>query len=295
MTNRTFTPVRGRVMRVTSLDRCGRVKPGPCTSISSEGFVSVGATPRTTEPEEISVTNAAGKKCMSDIPEPKFEGWTLTVSFCDVNPELYAKLTGQPVEYDANGDAVGFRTNSDVDTSLKAFALEVWNDVPGEVCDDNAEGVWGYNLWAFVKGGSFGDFTIENNAVTFSMAGAQTKVGGQWAEGPYDVVLDESDQPAPLAVPWSTGDHFLHRLTSVAPPEPSDCIASGPAPTTATAGTPGTWGPVDSYPEETLVSLQASSVTASPATAWGTGEYMVLGDGTRAHWDGSAWVAGIAP
>jgi len=29
--------------------------------------------------------------------------------------------------------------------------------------------------------------------------------------------------------------------------------------------------------------------------AWGTDQYVVLGDGSEAHWDGDSWEAGRAP
>ena len=296
MTNRTFAPIRGRVMRVTELDGCGRIKPGACTSITTDGFVSVGATARNTEPTAITVQNASGNTCVNDTPPPRFDGWTLSITFCGVNPELFAKLTGQIVEYDYLGNAVGFRTNSDVDPSKKAFALEVWSDIPAEECDEDSlgEGLWFYSLWAFLKGAAFGDFTIENGAVTFSVSGAQTRKGSKWDVGPYDVIPGAGGLPGPLTEPWGPADHYLGRLTDVAPPEPGDCVASGPAAAGATAGTPGTWTPVDSYPPADFETLTTDDPTASPNTAWTTGQYVVLGDGTQAHWDGSAWVAGVA-
>ena len=47
---------------------------------------------------------------------------------------------------------------------------------------------------------------------------------------------------------------------------------------------------------ETLTELQTASpaITASPSTAWTTGQYAVLGDGSEAHWDGDSWEAGRA-
>jgi hypothetical protein len=65
--------------------------------------------------------------------------------------------------------------------------------------------------------------------------------------------------------------------------------ATTPA-TTATAGTPGSF---NGTPPANLAA--ASTVTASPTTAWTTGQYVVLGDNSHAHWDGAAWAAAEAP
>jgi hypothetical protein len=37
-----------------------------------------------------------------------------------------------------------------------------------------------------------------------------------------------------------------------------------------------------------------AGVTANPATAWTTGQYMSLDTGTECYWDGTAWTAGRA-
>jgi hypothetical protein len=76
-------------------------------------------------------------------------------------------------------------------------------------------------------------------------------------------------------------------------------IQTGPtfddaAPTaTATAGAPGTFAPTSAMPAD-LPALQAAGVTASPATAWTTGQWVELGDASDAHWTGAAWAAGQA-
>jgi hypothetical protein len=64
------------------------------------------------------------------------------------------------------------------------------------------------------------------------------------------------------------------------------------AATGATAGNPGTFQPVGATPPANLAAL--AGVTASPTTAWATGEHVVLGDASSAHWDGAAWAAGNA-
>jgi hypothetical protein len=81
----------------------------------------------------------------------------------------------------------------------------------------------------------------------------------------------------------------------------SACLATasgvGVIPTGATAGTPGTWTPANAAAADDIDDLQnhVPAITASPATAWTTGQRVVLGDGTEAHWSGTAWVAGRKP
>lgn len=70
--------------------------------------------------------------------------------------------------------------------------------------------------------------------------------------------------------------------------KPSLVPASVPS-TEATAGTPG------SFDGDTPADLAAmAGITANPATAWTTGQYVVLGDASNAYWNGTDWVAGIA-
>lgn len=84
------------------------------------------------------------------------------------------------------------------------------------------------------------------------------------------------------------------QLTTVAPPA-ATCGADelGVPATTATAGTPAALTPTNSYAPASLA--DADALTASPTTPWTTGQYVILGDGSTAHWDGTGWVAGVAP
>jgi hypothetical protein len=288
-----FPLVRGRIMRVTRLDACGRIAPSGCSAIATKGFVSVALTANVTESDEIAVQNAAGENCVYEPSSPTLNGYGVQVTFCDVNPELYAMMTNQSVVFDGLGIAVGFRVNTGVDVKGAGFALEVWSNVPGVVCDDpNAGGSYGYTLLPFISGGVLGDFTIENGAVTFVLQNAATKDGTGWGVGPYDVVPDATGTASPLLLAMDPKDHLHVQYTTIAPPEPScDCTASGPPATTATAGNPGTWGPADSYPPANLTALQGSSITADPTTAWTAGQHVVLGDGSKARWTGTAWAA----
>ncbi|MFI2673990.1 hypothetical protein ACH5AU_31290, partial [Streptomyces albidoflavus] len=63
----------------------------------------------------------------------------------------------------------------------------------------------------------------------------------------------------------------------------------GSVATGATAGTPGRFTPDGAAIPAGLAEL--GPVTATPSAAWSTGQYVQLGDGSRAHWSGSAWTA----
>lgn len=71
--------------------------------------------------------------------------------------------------------------------------------------------------------------------------------------------------------------------------------ATPPLATGATAGIPGSFTPGGSTPPADLPALQASSIVASPTTAWTTGQYVVLGDNSHAFWDSDSYEVGAAP
>ena len=56
---------------------------------------------------------------------------------------------------------------------------------------------------------------------------------------------------------------------------------------------PGSFTPAGAMAPADLAAL--TGVTASPTSAWTTGQCVTLGDGSKAYWNGTAWTAGIAP
>jgi hypothetical protein len=67
--------------------------------------------------------------------------------------------------------------------------------------------------------------------------------------------------------------------------------------TGATAGTPGSFTPAGAAAPASVAALTASTIVASPTTAWTTGQYVqtaTAGDPGKAHWNGTAWAAGAA-
>lgn len=70
---------------------------------------------------------------------------------------------------------------------------------------------------------------------------------------------------------------------------------TGTPATGATAGTPGTFTPAGADPPADVAAMTA--LTASPTTAWASGEYVqtaTAGTAGEAYWDGAAWQPGKA-
>lgn len=72
------------------------------------------------------------------------------------------------------------------------------------------------------------------------------------------------------------------------PAVPGTVVVTG-----VTAGTPGAFTPAGAPIPATLTDLQALGALGQ-TTAWTTGQYVNLGDASKAYWNGTAWTAGTA-
>ena len=70
-------------------------------------------------------------------------------------------------------------------------------------------------------------------------------------------------------------------------------VVPATAATGATAGTPGTFTPAGALTPSNNAAM--TGLTATPATAWTSGQYVATGDAQHQHWNGTAWVVGNAP
>jgi hypothetical protein len=278
------------------LDGCGNKVLGPANSVTSDGFTTAALSAQTDTGTAISVTNAAGNICVSDTPTPKFTGWQVDLTFCQVDPVLYSLLTGNPIVYAADGTTVvGFDVVTGIDLSASGFSLELWSTVPSGACVGGSQ-AYGYFLLPFLQGGVLGDFTIENNAVTFQITGALTKDGNAWGVGPYNVVKSSGGSDAPLNTALTTKNHLHMEQTTTVPPVSAGAAQLGVPATSAVAGIPGTYLPANSYGRASFAALSTPTVlTASPATNWTAGQYIVCLNGDKANWNGTTWAAGIHP
>lgn len=289
--------VRGKAIRVTKLDGCGSPVLGPDSQVATDGTITTGLTAVNQEGETITQTNANGENCVLDQPTPKFQNWTVSVQMCGVDPELFTLMTGQPVVFDADDNPIGFDVESSLDVDLLGFALEMWTGVNVDACDSSVGVTYGYMVVPFLKGGTIGDLAVENAAINFTVNGATSKDGAQWGSGPYDVQLDETSEPGPLMTPLSNKNHMRMIEVGVAPPENTDGAEALGVPATGanvTSTTKATLTPANSYAPADFADLTANPITATPLTAWTAGKYLLLRDGSKAHWNATAWVAGAA-
>jgi hypothetical protein len=215
--------VKGRRMRATRLDGCGRPVYGEDSVAVTKGFITSAYTAQTSDSDEIRVTNAGGETCIFEPAETTFNGYAIEMTFCEVDPGFFSMITGQEVYLNYLGEAIGFTVDTAVGLTTQGFALEVWAGAPStDACtDENAQGSYGYVLTPFAKGGILGDFTIENGAVTFTLTGASTKDGNAWGKGPYKVMLNAGTPDpisGPLVTALSTTDHLLMIAVEIAPP-----------------------------------------------------------------------------
>lgn len=220
-----WSSIGAEVMRATRLDACGAPVAGPCSTVVSDGFVSIGWESEIAEGTDIEVRKANGKLCVSDRQCDELRWINLTFSFCQVNPDLFSMMTGYETVLDWDGQSVGNRIGQEI-LCDGGIALEAWTRIPGLACTtgvDNAR-PWGYFLAPWVKSAILNSFTMENDGATFEIT-ARTEVASNWGVGPYDVVAtDATNTPGPLLTPVGARDHLHMQVVTVQPPAvPDDC------------------------------------------------------------------------
>lgn len=225
MADESWASVRGTRMRLTRLDECCAplAAATPCAMLVSKGFVSVAYSPEISEAEEIELKNANGDICVSDPGCDVLKWVNLTLSLCNVDPEILNFVTGAPLVLDAAGANVGNRIQTGEACSVN-FALEVWTDIPGAVCSTTNAKEYGYFLAPCIGGGILGDWTIENDALNLEL-NAKARSASGWGDGPYAVDNTAAVLPivpGPLLTPMGPTDVLDLHKTVIAPPAVTD-------------------------------------------------------------------------
>jgi hypothetical protein len=261
---RRFTPFNGRRMRLTRVDACGRPIYGVGSQVVTSGFVSIGMSGEVREGTEIEQVNAAGDLCLSEKGPDQLKWLTVEAVFCDVDPDIVALMNPNNSKIvDYAGNVIGF-AESDTQEISRGVAVEVWADVAGEdLCDDpNASQTWAYFLLPWVVGGTIGDLTIENAAITLTL-NSRTKRNGKWGVGPYDVQQASAGVDGPMLLPVGPREHRRVFLTTVAPPDDA----------------PGAQ-PLSNPDGPTFTLVEGATPLTSSVTVTVTGQMVNWGDGS---------------
>lgn len=218
-----WSSVRGKVLRVTKLDDCCNPPAAgtACAFVVSDGFVSVAYSKNIAEGTDIEVRKADGTICVTDQSCPEMKWIDLTITLCKVDPDLLFLMTGAPRAANFAGVNVGFGDLEDI--ACVNFSLELWTDIPNQVCTVGGVKQYGYWLTPCVTNGIVaGDVTVENDAATFTVT-ARTRAGSAWGVGPVGFDVDGQDAantPGQLITPIGATEHRRIQIVTIPPPTP---------------------------------------------------------------------------
>src|SRR5688572_20275986 len=180
------TPFKVPRIRATLLDECGEPIEGDCSTVVSDGIITVEIAREYEDREDFFKKNGDGVFCVKETDPPILRWINLTMTFCNVDPNLVSLIAGEEVlEDDAEvPNVIGFR-NTEGASALVNVAIEVWTRTTGGACGPG-ETRFGYLLFPWVIEGTISDLTLENGAADFVLT-ARTRSGSPWGVGPYTV------------------------------------------------------------------------------------------------------------
>lgn len=214
-------PFHGKKMRLTKLDACGAPVEGTCSTIVTDGFITVTNSFVYRDPDEIEVVNANGDLCISERGRSQLKWIESQIALCQVDPDLINFVTGDPLvlnDATPTPDKVGYRVDSTLEGTVK-FALELWTDLSGQPCDAEGNVQYGYYLMPFLGNGFFSDDQVFQNGELTVTLSANTIAGSGWGVGPYNVRADATlGTPEPLLTAIGPNQHQHFEVVGIAPP-----------------------------------------------------------------------------
>lgn len=223
------TPFKVPRLRATRLDECGNVVEGDCSTVVTDGTITVEIAREYEDREDFFKKNGDGVFCVTETDPPILKWINLTMTMCNVDPQLVNLVAGEEVLEDdaAEPNVIGFRTTVG-STALVNVAIEVWTRTTG-ACLPGGVVRYGYLLFPWVIEGTVGDLTLENGAADFILT-ARTTQGSPWGVGPYTVqesaAVATLGDPLPFYQIVGASDQEEWIWTTLAPPVAScGCIA----------------------------------------------------------------------
>lgn len=218
---------RGKRIRFTRLNDCGVVQSGAGNTLTATAFISGTYTPNYADTEEITQQDANGDLCIDDRSPVALRWIDIELTICTIDPTMINLITGDPVILDdaVSPNNVGFSIDADL-TGSANFGMEIWSGVSGQACDAAGFTSYGYWLTPWVKDAQWGEFTVENGALTVTFT-ARAVFGSPWGTGPY-LVRRDAAVPATLEklnTPIGANE-VLRYLTTSAPLPAATCGAT---------------------------------------------------------------------
>lgn len=216
MATKRWKSIKGRVARITRLDECGAPVFGTCSTVVTEGFITITWSHEYTEGDEFEQKNAWGEFCINDKDPDTLKRVPVAIEFCEVDPDVLDIIGGASpviVATDTIGATFGPNMN------MESFALEVWTKKAGVGACSGGAGAqeWGYAIFPYVKNGKLdGDVTIENGPLSLTMAGEGHSASAAWGVGPH------GDNPFMATTGFPEGDMWGMVITTVQPPAATD-------------------------------------------------------------------------
>lgn len=222
MTSLCGTPVFATRARVTKVNSCGVAVSGTGNAAVTSGLVSTELQPQQEDGTEVVVLNGAGDLCVGTRSKPQLKWNDVTITLCNVDPELIALLTGQTLVLNdaVSPVAVGLQQRRST-YGVANFAWETWTSVKGIPCASVggvATPYLGYSLLPWVVQGVMSNVKFENGAAS-AVINARTEDGTGWGVGPWNVVnLAVAGTPSPLLTALPTDTHHHFQWTTLAAP-----------------------------------------------------------------------------
>jgi hypothetical protein len=181
-----------------------------------------------------------------------------------------------------------------VQGSPYGVAIEVWAQavVGGKAA--NVAPFWHY-IFPYVQFALDGDRVVENGALATVFTGTGSG-NASFGSGPNLDTSGVTPSPSPTAWDWLWPQYadraYAYSRSIDAPVGLRGCFTNLGIPLTGiTAGTPATVTPANATRPANLTALTNAGALGNVA-AWTSGQYVVLGDGSEAYWDGNSWEFG---
>lgn len=211
MPSKILKTIKGRRIRITRENSAGAYIVGTCSSVVSDGFITVTLANELQKGQEFTQQNAWGDFCISEKDGDRVKWTNVTIQLCEVNPDLLDIIGGESIT-PVNATiatiltTIGFTQGQQVNT--QAFGFEMWTRQVRSTASE-----WGYFACPMVINGSIdGSVAVSNGALTLTVRGEAVAAPASWGTSPY------LDNPLMATGGFPAGEVWGGVVTTVQPP-----------------------------------------------------------------------------